>query len=137
MKKINIMKLTFFMFFCISTNLWAQQGPTAIDAAEHRQIVDSIKIIMQEHYVFKEKGYEMANLIDLKFKSGEYKQLSDPEDFAKQITEDLISVSNDLHISVRYAPQRIALMRKATYEDNDELEKMQSRLYEYSNFRFF
>ncbi|MBN2172788.1 MAG: S41 family peptidase [Bacteroidales bacterium] len=105
--------------------------------SEKQQVVDSIAKFMREKYVFPDKGNEMGELVLNNFKAGSYDGISDPRKFADVLSEDLLTINNDRHIGVRYMPERIALMKKSeTDENNKELEELEKREREFSNFNF-
>lgn len=125
------------MFSLIVGQGIAQENDVKIDAKEKAQVVDSIAKFMTERYVFPDKGKEMGDLVLANFKKGMYDEITDPVDFSQQLTEDLLTVNNDRHIGVRYMPERIALMKAAQEDENNtELEELEKRFNEYSNYDF-
>jgi C-terminal processing protease CtpA/Prc len=92
---------------------------------------------MTERYVFPDKGKEMGDLVLANYEKGMYDEISDPVEFSQRLTEDLLTVNNDRHIGVRYMPERIALMKAAQEDENNtELEELEKRFNEYSNYDF-
>ena len=81
-------------------------------------VVDSLAYKMENLYVFPDKGLEMADYIRSQYKAGAYDGVNDARAFASMLTDDLVSVTEDLHIGVGYSPERIA-MRKAQRENQD------------------
>jgi hypothetical protein len=61
---------------------------------------------MNEIYVFPDVAEEMEKLIREQHKNGEYKALTTLPEFTRQLTEDLRSISNDKHLSIRPLPPR-------------------------------
>ena len=68
--------------------------------------VDSILAALDEVYVFPDVAAEMSELVRRNLEGGEYADLDSPSDFAGRLTEDLQSVSHDLHLHVDWAPPR-------------------------------
>lgn len=119
--------------FC---NAQAADNPQ-ITAAEKNQVIDSIAKFMTDYYVFPDAGMEMAGLIRSNRDLGKYDDVEDYRDFAMVLSTDLQTVNNDRHIGVRYAPERIALMKKAEEDStNTEFEERQLQEATYSNFDF-
>ena len=75
-----------------------------IGIEEKQQVVDSIALFMTDKYVFPDKGKEMGDLVSKNFKDGKYNDISNPIEFADQLTKDLLTINNDRHIGVRYMP---------------------------------
>lgn len=138
MKKLTGMAIILAcMFSLIVGQGMAQENDVKIDAEERTQVVDSIAKFMTERYVFPDKGKEMGDLLLENIKKGKYDMISDPVEFSQLLTEDLLTVNNDRHIGVRYMPERIALIKAAEEdEDNTELEELERRFNEYSNYDF-
>ena len=138
--KFSIPFLTLlFLLNSFYFNLQSQETTDAIklSSAEKQQVVDSIALFMTDRYVFPDKGKEMGDLVSKNLKDGKYDQISDPQEFASQLSQDLLTINNDRHIGVRYMPERIAMMMKAEEDENNkELEEFEKRQAEYSNFYF-
>jgi len=81
------------------------QNTNGLSEQEKKTTINSISDILIDSYVFPEVGKKMSEFIQEKFKDGEYGTIDDAMEFAQQITTDLRSVSNDLHLNVRYMPQ--------------------------------
>ncbi len=122
MKNLKIRILVTGFIVLISTGgLLAQNDRTALTTEEKNIVVDSIGSKLKSTYVFPEVAKEMAALIEKKSKKGAYKPLSDPYEFATQLTEDLLSVSHDRHIRVRFDPQSIAA-RQEVHTPQDSMD---------------
>jgi hypothetical protein len=80
----------------------AQDRPPAPDAAA---IVEKISRALEEVYVFPEVAREMGALLDQRLGEGAYHGLDLPG-LARQMTEDLQSVSHDRHLHVDVIPPR-------------------------------
>jgi len=115
----------------------AQEGDITIDQAEKIQVIDSIAMFMSEKYVFPDKGTEMGELVKANLKAGNYDDIEDPDEFAQQLSEDLLTINGDRHIGVMYIPERIAMIKKAEADENNkELEDLEKRYSEFNNFNF-
>ena len=87
---------------------------------------------------FRKWAANMSALVVKKLKSGDYKKIQDPVEFAEILTSDLQGVSNDLHLRVQFAPEEITLRRNAsiTAEDSLKLAGRQLRNNRMDNYGF-
>lgn len=135
--KVTVILLMITFSFAFLRTMNAQEAEAKIDANEKKLVIDSIAKIMKERYVFPDKGEQMNDLIRKKLKEGKYENIKDPQQFAMKLTEDLRLVNNDKHIGVQYAPELIAMIKKAEEDENNkELEEYEKRMNEYNNFAF-
>lgn len=103
--------------------LTGQEEPPKIDAAEKKQVIDTLVFKMETLYVFPDKGKEMAGFVRQQWKNGAYDDLENVFDFSGKLTEDLVSVSHDLHIGVRYSPETIARIRQQRENGDDSFSE--------------
>ena len=116
---------------------FSQEAEIKINANEKNIVVDSIAKLMSEKYVFPDKGKEMGDIVSKNLKKGKYDDITSPQEFAAQLSQDLLTINNDRHIGVRYMPERIAMIKKAQEDENNkELEEFEKRQREYGNFSF-
>jgi hypothetical protein len=133
---IIILAILFMGFAGISLGQ-TDQPEIKLTKQEKAQVVDSITRFMADKYVFPDMGKKMGDLITQNLKDGAYENISNPQDFAGKLTEDLRTVNNDRHIGVQYNPEYIAMMKKANADENNkELEEYEKRRSEYSNYNF-
>jgi hypothetical protein len=79
-------------------NLNAQQ----ISDELKKQTINKIAAELKLSYIDEDKAIEMAKVLNEFLKSGAYTSTNSGADFAFKLTNDLRSVSNDLHLSVQY-----------------------------------
>lgn len=137
----NLFKVVFMlgmsMLLFSNQAVYSQDESPKIDTKEKVLVVDSIAKFMTERYVFPDKGKEMGDLVIANLKAGNYDDIEDPIAFSQKLSEDLLTVNNDKHIGVMYMPKRIAMMQAADEdEDNTELEDLEKRRSEFSNYQF-
>ena len=107
-----------FLFLLI-TELKAQENVTQLTTTEQQTVVDSISSKLNANYVFPETATKMVTSIESKLGNGDYKSILDPQEFATALTADLQAISNDKHLRVTFAPDRIADQQQAvTAEDS-------------------
>jgi hypothetical protein len=58
-------------------------------------------------YVFPETAKKMAEAVQARLKSGGYDAITDGDDFAAKLTEDLRAVSHDKHLGMNFSPRVI------------------------------
>ncbi len=73
----------------------------AIDQADRKAIVDSVARAIRDVYVFPDVAEKMATLIEKNARGRKYDSADRPADFADLLTQDLRSISKDLHLNVR------------------------------------
>mgnify|MGYP000215186119 CR=1 FL=1 len=88
-------------------------GLTALsqEAFDKTNIVNRLANLMNENYVFPDKGKAMYDLIKSKLEKGQYEGISSAEAFAKQLDADLKSIIHDKHIRVKYDEARVKAMQ--------------------------
>ncbi len=115
----------------------ADQKDYQVSKEEKEIVIDSIAKFMKDKYVFPDVGEKMGDLVKKNLKDGVYKDINNPQEFAAKVTEDLRSVSNDKHIGLRYAPEMIAMIKKAEEDENNkEYEEYEKKMRESNNFAF-
>lgn len=70
-------------------------------------IVDRLAQIMDNNYVYPDKGKDMKELLQKKLKNGAYNQYTSATAFADALQADLRSVINDKHIRVAFDEERV------------------------------
>lgn len=136
-----VLLLCLFLSTSLSASLFNQdqkaeaQRPQ-LDGATRAKIIDWISEKMNEIYVFPDVAKKMENLIRKKLADGDYDKLTDPVQFTRALRKDLVSVSNDRHFNVVYAPQPSLRMQRS--DEEEEKKRLESRIREwkYDNFKF-
>ncbi len=83
----------------------------AQEAFDKTEIVNRLADIMNENYVFPDKGKAMHDLIKAKLQKGEYDQLTSANAFAEQLDADLKSIIHDKHIRVRFNKETVTALQ--------------------------
>lgn len=130
------MKLTVFlskvMLMALLAGSAQAQAPAkvALDKTLKKQTIEAVTVLLDSNYVFPETTKKMNQLVLKNLRSGKYDKITDPEELAGRLTEDLRSVSHDLHLNVRYEPGQIAAMRADTLKNQvpPELTKSWQRI---------
>jgi retinol-binding protein 3 len=82
----------------------APPAPPAVNAKDRAAIIDDIAAALNEMYVFPETAKKMEEQMRRQLKSGAYDRLGTLDTFTDKLTEDLRSVSHDLHLGVGWDP---------------------------------
>ena len=89
------------LLFCLALSAFGQ-------SFDKTRVVDRLAQIMDNNYVYPEKGAAMKELIQTKLKNGEYDQFTSARAFADALQTDLRSVTdNDRHIRVAFDEERV------------------------------
>lgn len=91
--------------FVLALCLAAPASPD-LSAEDKSKALDEIVRHLRAEYVFPDLAETMAKTIADRRASGAYDAIREPEAFAKQLTDDLQSVSRDKHLRVRTEAQR-------------------------------
>jgi retinol-binding protein 3 len=115
----------------------SQDTAPSVGAQEQALVVDSLVAMLNRDYVFPEKAKEMGELILKNLKDGVYKAYTDPDKFREKITQDLQSISHDLHLRLVYSPEDIARQRSQEINtDKEAVEKEMMKELGSRNFGF-
>lgn len=126
MKQIQILLLPFLIGMALACS--AQNNDSGISAQEKRQVVDSISNILESSYVFPETALKMTDFLRTQLQDNKYDGIKEAHEFAQKLTEDIQSVSKDLHLRVRFDPERIARRRNAELSTADSVALAERRL---------
>jgi hypothetical protein len=98
-------------------------------ATGRSETVEQVARLMESGYSYPEVGLKMAASIRERLRRGEYKDVEPGDGLARRLTEDLRSVSHDLHILVRYSPEVLpAESEKPTEPSPEEIEQQRRAL---------
>lgn len=79
--------------------------PPAVNAQDRAAIVDDVTAALNEVYVFPETARKMEEHVRRQLKAGAYDRLGTLDAFTQKLTEDLQSISHDLHLRVSWDPE--------------------------------
>lgn len=88
-----------------SPTLAASRVAPAVGAKDRAAIVDDVVAALNETYVFPETAKKMEDHVRRQLAAGAYDRLGSLDVFAIKLTEDLQSVSHDLHLRVSWDPE--------------------------------
>lgn len=118
------LKTILLILFVTLQNTAAQDINRLLNAKEKNEVLSAIKTNLEESYIDLGLSRKMIIELDKNLKSDTYKKITNPVEFAKIVTEDLQSISKDLHLKVRFEPERIAQEKHIISEEKQlEMEK--------------
>ena len=120
-----------------TTFAWSQGDPPEplhLDEAMRAAAVDSILTALDEVYVFPEVATAMGELVRGNLASGEYDELDIAPEFAGRLTEDLQSISHDLHLHVDWLRPRPQVQGQEL--SDQEMEQRRLERLRRNNFGF-
>ncbi|MET3129134.1 tetratricopeptide (TPR) repeat protein [Arcicella rosea] len=118
------LKTMLLMLFVILQDTVAQDTKHLLNKKEKNAVVSAIKTHIEESYIDLDLSKKMIIELDKNLKSNKYEKITSPVEFSKTVTEDLQSISKDLHLKVRFEPERIAQEKLIVSEEKQlEMEK--------------
>ncbi|MEA5427880.1 S41 family peptidase [Arcicella lustrica] len=118
------LKTMLLMLFVIVQDTVAQDTKHLLNTKEKNAVVSAIKTHIEESYIDLDLSKKMIIELDKNLKSNKYEKITSPVEFSKTVTEDLQSISKDLHLKVRFEPERIAQEKLIVSEEKQlEMEK--------------
>ena len=84
----------------------AQDAP--LSAVDKRAVVEQLSQTIEANYAFPDKAKIIAAALRHHIDAGDYDAVPDRGALAHELTDDLISASNDLHFSVGFDPKWVA-----------------------------
>lgn len=96
-----------------------------LDAKRRQMVVEKTADLLVEQHLFPEVGKKCAEHIRSRLASGAYDQISEPMQFARQLTMDLRSVNQDAHLRVEFGEAH-----RHTDEKGSDPEEERQRRYE-------
>ena len=100
LKLLTICVIILSPFFCQITTI-AQKSKSLSDKAYMNSILQKIDSLIECKYVLIDKAAKCAEEFRKLYKSGKYDIMTDSKKFAKTVTDDLQTITNDKHVSLR------------------------------------
>ncbi len=82
-----------------------QDDPSPVTHEERGTVVRELAGVLRRTYVFPDVGERIAARLEANLAEGSYADATDPEVFARRLTEDLRSVNDDRHLAVWVVPE--------------------------------
>lgn len=109
------MKKNWMAAFCFSlltaTGAVASAAPSPangeLDPATRSEVIDALVAKFNAHYVFPDKAKQAEAVVRQRQREGQYDGITDANQLAKQLTEDLGGVVRDKHLLVAFSPRPV------------------------------
>ena len=115
--------------------LFGQSAQPALDAVEKKAVIDALCANLEREYIFPEITEKYVRLLRANLKTGRYDGIKQPQEFAVAVTNDLMSVHKDLHLSVRFDPNWVKNER-GRKELDEEAIRLRERRDRTTNYGF-
>ena len=113
----------------------APRSQAALDPTEKKAAIEALCLNLESEYIFPEITAEYVSMLRDNLRSGKYDRIVEPTEFAEAVTNDLMSVHRDLHLSLRYNPAWVKDERGRKELDEDAI-RLQDRRDRMSNYVF-
>ena len=127
-KHLLAILITLFILIILQGGAYALASDS--DAAEQvlgktkkAAIIDAVTGAYNEGYVFPDVAKEMENTLRKKLKKGGYDAVKTLPEFVMALTRDLLEVSKDRHVSVRYLNPKMMKMPADVKEPEDAVSQ--------------
>jgi hypothetical protein len=88
------------------TPFWEEYGPgpkVVVNRAMRVEALDTLVAKLNDHYVFPDKAKQIEAVLRQRQQEGKYDGITDGEQLAKQLTDDIHGVAHDVHMQVRFS----------------------------------
>ena len=123
-------KVASFSLLAVPPGTEATDLSFKIDAATRAKVIDGAVAALNDTYVFPETAKKMAEAVRAHQQKRDYDAISDGDDFAKRLTDDLQAISHDKHLHVMFSPAALPDFDnqkpdpKREAEERKEMERM-------------
>lgn len=93
------------LVFQFSIGLLGQNTQANFNKAEKKAVIEALCENLEREYIFPEITEKYVRLLRNNFNAGKYDDIGEPREFALSITDDMMSVHKDRHLSVQYNPE--------------------------------
>jgi Peptidase family S41/N-terminal domain of Peptidase_S41 in eukaryotic IRBP len=103
----NIITLILLITTIFSYSQITLSTPKEVNLSEtnKKEIIDSLTKKLEEFYIIPNAVVDIKTKLNVNYKKGNYKNISNSNQFASALTTDLLDISKDLHFSVNYNQQ--------------------------------
>ena len=81
--------------------------PAVLTEQVKEELILQLASALRTKYVFEAKADSIADAMEAKYRSGAYKSISREQDLATTVSADLLQLSDDKHLRVRYSEKAI------------------------------
>jgi len=132
MKKYGLLLILVFLW---ASTLFGQSAGPTLDPAEKKAVIEALCGNLEREYIFPEITGKYVGMLRDNLKTGKYDGIKQPQEFAAAVTNDLMSVHRDLHLSVRFNPSWVKGERGRKELDAEAI-RIQERRSRTTNYGF-
>jgi retinol-binding protein 3 len=122
---LKMIKKSVVLLFTILTIaiLASAQSQETLTRTQKERVIEDLTKLLERFYIFPEISAKMASHVRTRLKKGDYDALNDASQFARTISDDLRSISKDLHLGFSYNPQQADGLRRLASQSEEEARK--------------
>ncbi len=113
----------------------AQSAYDSISQTEKQNVIISITELLNKNYIFPDVSKKICDTLLKNMRQGSYSSITDPALFAEKLTDNLQSVSKDVHFAVGFNPEKVKEL-KVPKKENNELSASRLKEMQSNNFGF-
>lgn len=102
-----------------------EQEIPPLSVAEQNAVLDSVTTRLNASYIYPETAARMEERLRQQQKAGTYAVLTHPAEFAQAVSADLLAISQDRHLGMRFNPELVDMMRRDDAAGNELLQAEQ------------
>jgi len=87
--------------------MWMPGPKVMVDRAMRLEAIDTLVAKLNDHYVFPDKAKQIEAVLRQRQQEGKYDGLTDGEQLAKQLSDDIEGVVRDQHMSVEFSSELV------------------------------
>ncbi|MFY7839010.1 MAG: S41 family peptidase [Lacibacter sp.] len=113
----QLFNLIIFCFVLLSS------AHAQITAQQKSETIDSVVKLMNERYTFPETARQIELFLRKQQAANVYDSITDGNSFAAKLTNDIRSICNDKHVTIRYSPEVLPVNRGNMMQISEEERK--------------
>lgn len=124
------MNIQFSILAFVALSAASPAVPQGLDKETRVRVVESIGAELEANYVFPDVAAKCAKHLVSELAAGKYDSFTTNGSFANRLTEDLQTISKDLHMRVMHQPERAQVQREDPFRARQQrLEAMRKANY--------
>jgi len=98
-----------------------------VDTEMRKKTIDGITVALTQFYIDSDLAAKMNTALETHLSAGDYDKISDGDQFASRLTDDMQAVSHNKHLRVGFNPFKMPPPRPPTPEDEARMHEQMSR----------
>lgn len=137
MKKTKSWKIILLLVIILGcSHLFSKNEPVNLKPEQIKMTVDSLALFLKNNYVITEKADQLEKMLLDNQKKGVYNNISDPIALTGKLTQDIVGLTKDRHLSVNYDPERISYMTQQKNNDGEAAKLYYKKIAQNQNYGF-